>query len=539
MEQLKHKVLYKKWRDDSHQITEEVIVGRSDEDFCSDNEIQTRSKRRPAREPATLYGASRLDDTFTIDDALEAIGFGKFQWKICLFAGLSWIGDAMEMMLLSILGPHLHCEWGLSGLEVALITSVVFAGMGIGAPSWGHFSDRYGRRTGVIYCMVWILYYGLLSSFAPNYGWLIALRALVGVGIGGAPQAVTLNMEFLSMKARGTSVMLIGVFWAIGAVCEVLLALFVMPTLGWRWLLGLSVFPMTIFVLFCHWLPESPRFDVMAGRYERAMKTLEQMAKDNKKSLPQGRLISKGPQSNRGRVKELFSRQYIRTTLTVWFIWFAFAFTYYGIVLLTTEMFQDGDACGTSQGVKTEWTCRLECKYLTTEDYKDLLWTTLAEFPGILIVMLTIDRLGRKRSMALSFFMFTLCILPMYACIGRISLTILIFVARAAISGGYQVVFLYTPEVFPTEIRALAVGTSSGFAKLGALITPFVAQVLLRSSVSLTLSVYCVCAVLAGVAALLLPIESLGHTLQELETEPVSVIKRASALSRCSPTHGP
>lgn len=95
-------------------------------------------------------------ETFTVDDALEAIGFGKFQWKISLLTGLSWVrilkqaersslwfigtvrlscsalpvceqvADAMEMMILSILGPQLHCEWRLPSYQVALITSVRF-----------------------------------------------------------------------------------------------------------------------------------------------------------------------------------------------------------------------------------------------------------------------------------------------------------------------------------------------------------------------------------------------------------------------------
>uniref|UniRef100_A0A8C6TJM1 SV2 related protein b n=1 Tax=Neogobius melanostomus TaxID=47308 RepID=A0A8C6TJM1_9GOBI len=400
--------------------------------------------------------------TFTVDDALEAVGFGKYQWKISLYAGLSWIADAMEMMILSILGPQLRCDWALLSYEVAFITSVVFIGMGVSSPLWGNLSDKHGRRTGLISTMVWTIYYGLLSSFAPRYGWMITLRALVGFGVGGSPQAVTLYSEFLPVKARGKSVMLIGAFWALGAVCEVALALLVMPTLGWRWLLGLSVLPMAIFLLFCHWLPESPHFDVLSGRLDKALKTLKQMAKDNNKPLPKGRLICRN-QINRGRIKDLFMPQFVN------------AFCYYGIVLLTTEMFQDGDACG-SELMKSEPTCRLGCKDLTTKDYVDLLWTTLAEFPGVLLILLGIDQIGRKNSMALGFVLFTLCMLPMYVCIGRLSLTILIFVARAVISGGFQVVFVYTPEVYPTEVRAVALGICSSFAKLGALLTPFVAQ---------------------------------------------------------------
>lgn len=507
------KVRYKKWQEGESR-TEEVTVGPSDEIQGTDNEIFTTSTTGGTGSTSTPQS-----NTFTVDDALEFIGFGKFQWKISLLTGLSWIGDAMEMMILSVLGPQMHCEWRLPGYQVAFITSVVFIGMGIGSPLWGKIFDNYGRKTGLNICMGWTLYYGLLSAFAPVYGWLLVLRGLVGFGIGGTPQAVTLYSEFLPVKARGICIMLIAGFWAVGAVFEVLLALLVMPTLGWRWLLGLSTLPMAIFLCFCTWLPESPRFDVLTGRREKAMLTLSRIAKDNGKSLPQGTLIA-FKQNGRGRITDLFSAQYWRTTLLLWFIWFGNAFSYYGIVLLTTELFQAGDSCRIAQGAKIEPSCSLECKYLTADDYRDLLWTTLAEFPGLLVLIVAVDRIGRKQSMALCFFLFSLCILPLYACIGRLAITILIFIARASISGGYQVVFVYTPEVFPTETRALAMGTASAVARVGALITPFVAQVMLRTSMRLTLSVYCGCSLLAGVASLILPIETLGRGLQESSQEP-------------------
>uniref|UniRef100_A0A667ZVP8 Synaptic vesicle 2-related protein-like n=1 Tax=Myripristis murdjan TaxID=586833 RepID=A0A667ZVP8_9TELE len=453
-------------------------------------------------------------DNFTVEDAVEAIGFGKFQWKLSIVTGLCWMADAMEMMILSILAPQLHCEWRLSSFQLALITSVVFIGMGLSSSLMGNVCDKYGRKIGMTICMVWTMYYGFLSAFAPVYGWILVLRGLVGFGIGGAPQSVTLYSEFLPMKMRGTCIMLIEIFWAVGAVFEVLLAIWIMPTLGWRWLLGLSVTPTVVFVCLCSWLPESARFDVLVGNREKALATLKRIAADNGKSMPKGTLVA-NKQAERGRVRDLFTPQYRRTTLLLWFIWFANAFAYYGIVLLTTELFQAGDLCGVTQGAKIEPSCSLECKYLTLADFKDLLWTTLAEFPGLFITLLVVDRIGRRRSLALCFIMFSLCILPLFACIGRIALTIFIFAARAFITGGYQVAFVYTPEVFPTESRALGMGTSSGMARVGALLTPFVAQVLLRTSVYLTLSVYCGCCLLAAGASMLLPVETLGKGLQE------------------------
>uniref|UniRef100_A0A915M750 Major facilitator superfamily (MFS) profile domain-containing protein n=1 Tax=Meloidogyne javanica TaxID=6303 RepID=A0A915M750_MELJA len=60
---------------------------------------------------------------------------------------------------------------------------------------------------------------------------------------------------------------------------------------------------------------------------------------------------------------------------------------------------------------------------------------------------------------------------------GRYWLTTFIFISRAFISGAFQCVYVYTPEVYPTTLRALGLGASSSMARLGAIVTPFIAQV--------------------------------------------------------------
>uniref|UniRef100_A0AAQ4RVJ6 Synaptic vesicle 2-related protein n=1 Tax=Gasterosteus aculeatus aculeatus TaxID=481459 RepID=A0AAQ4RVJ6_GASAC len=454
--------------------------------------------------PVPREFANPTDDTFMVEDAVEAIGFGTFQWKLSILTGLSWMADAMEMMILSILAPQLHCEWRLPRLQVALLTSAVFIGMMISSSLWGNISDKYGRKTGLKMSVLWTMFYGVLSAFAPVYGWILVLRALVGFGIGGAPQSVTLYAEFLPMRSRATCILLIEIFWALGTVFEVLLAILVMPTLGWRWLLGLSTIPLFIFSLLCWWLPESARYDVLTGNQEKALATLKRIATENGAPMPLGKLVA-DRQEERGKIQDLFSSHFRWTTVLLWFIWFANAFSYYGLVLLTTELFQEGGACGSN---KKDLQCNLECKYLNSDDYKDLLWTTLSEFPGLLVTLWAIDRLGRRKTMALCFFVFSMCDTEE-------NIELLIFIARAFIAGGFQAAYVYTPEVYPTATRALGLGMSSGMARVGALITPFVAQVMLESSIYLALSVYCCCCLLAAIASCALPIETTGRGLQE------------------------
>ena len=105
---------------------------------------------KPPSDPAGKLSIEMMEDeqsaTYTVDDALISSGFGKYQILILSYAGIGLIAEAMEMMLLSFVGPSVQLEWNLTAHQESMITSVVFVGMLIGAYSWGVVSDNYGRR---------------------------------------------------------------------------------------------------------------------------------------------------------------------------------------------------------------------------------------------------------------------------------------------------------------------------------------------------------------------------------------------------------
>ncbi|KAK5647632.1 hypothetical protein RI129_002524 [Pyrocoelia pectoralis] len=460
------------------------------------------------------------DDTFTVTQAVNALGFGWFQVKLSLWTGLCWMADSMEMTILSILSPALQCYWHITRYQQALTTTVVFLGMMLSSTFWGNLSDRYGRKHALTLCAILLFYYGLLSSFAPSFMWMLLLRGLVGFAIGCTPQSVTLYAEFLPTKQRAKCVVLLDCFWALGACSEVALALVVMPTLGWKWLLALSTAPLLVFALVCPWLPESARYHVASGQTEKALVTLEKIAKDNKKPMLLGRLVvddAHGHSPHRGRFRDLLVPSLRTTSLLLWFIWMACAFCYYGLVLMTTELFQSSGNCQ-QETIRNDHieTCAAECKQLQTTDYMDLLWTTLAEFPGIFATIFIIEKFGRKKTMAVQFVVYAICASFLIICTEkRAYLTVMLFVARGIIAGVFQAAYVYTPEVYPTSLRAVGVGSCSAMARLGAMITPYVAQVLLKTSVTLATTVYAIAAILAALACIILPIETKGKEMMD------------------------
>ncbi|CAK9292284.1 unnamed protein product [Gordionus sp. m RMFG-2023] len=435
-----------------------------------------------------------IEDKYTVEQAIEMLGFGMFQIKLSLLTGLAWMSDAMEMMILSILSPALHCSWGLLAWQRALITTAVFVGMMMSSTFWGKICDRFGRKTALLMCSLFTFYFGFLSSFSPTFLWLILLRGLTGFGIGGAPQSITLYSEFLPSKYR--------------AKCLILI----------------------------EWLPESARYHVACKDFKSAYKVIERIAKENKRPLPIGTLVGdddvvdQNPTENpstfsdttnlldnhRGRFKDLFATDIRRTTFLLWIIWMVNAFSYYGIVLMTTELFESGDKCHGGSGKQlSQPSCLLDCHPLQRSDYVDLLWTTLAEFPGLFLTVFIIESLGRKITIAIEFFAFSIFVFLLNICSNRAMMTTFIFIARTVISAGFQATYVYTPEVYPTTIRALGIGTCSMMARVGAILTPFVAQVLLKTSVRSAIDIYAASSIIAGICSLLLPIETKGREMKD------------------------
>lgn len=133
----------------------------------------------------------------------------------------------------------------------------------------------------------------------------------------------------------------------------------IMPTYGWRWLLGVSAIPSLLALLSYGLVPESPRYLCAQGRLPEARHVLENGAALNQKQLPIGLLVSdhittltneneslesamllssSRSKTSSSSVFMLLSPKLIKTTLLLWFLYFANTFSYYGIILLTSQL---------------------------------------------------------------------------------------------------------------------------------------------------------------------------------------------------------
>lgn len=282
---------------------------------------------------------------YSVDDAVEQIGFGRFQVFIIFMAGLAWIAASMEVMVISIAGPVLECDWNITNFEVANLTTIVMAGFGFGSFFAGIASDKIGRRKTLLVAALWTTAFGIITSSVANMNWMYVFRFLVGLGAGGSIQTITYAAEFLPTKSRGKGIIILRCFWAAGGCIEVLLAMAILPYFDWRWWIGGTAVPSLIFAFCCIWLPETPRFDLISGREEDALRTLEIAARWNGVEMPSGKLVANQTNVERGSIADVWRPGYRLLTALLGPIWFICMFNYFGGILITTEIISQDTTC--------------------------------------------------------------------------------------------------------------------------------------------------------------------------------------------------
>ena len=158
------------------------------------------------------------DLRISIDDAIEKLGMGIFQWLILVAAGLCFAADAMEVLLLSFLAVVLQAQWSLTDEETASITSAVFLGASTGTLISGYLGDHFGRKPVFSMTAAIICVFGFATAFTNNLWSLIFCRFMVGFGVGGVTVPFDTLAEFVPTSHRGRDLLMIEYFWTGGTL---------------------------------------------------------------------------------------------------------------------------------------------------------------------------------------------------------------------------------------------------------------------------------------------------------------------------------
>ncbi|XP_020656140.3 putative transporter SVOPL [Pogona vitticeps] len=482
--------------------------------------------QKPAKEQKRCtVGDAGEQKTFTVEDAVETIGFGRFHIALFMIMGSTGVAEAMEIMLIAVVGPVIRCEWQLGNWQVALVTTMVFFGYMVSSVIFGILADRYGRWKILFFSFIWGAYFSLLTSFSPSYIWFVFLRTMVGCGVSGHAQGLVIKTEFLPKKYRGYMLPLSQVFWLAGSLLIIGLASVINPTIGWRWLVRIASIPGILLILAFKFIPESARYNVSCGNEKAALATLQWIAKVNRSVMPEGKLVEP-PDEKRGRLKDLVDPKYLQTTLQIWIIWLAISFAYYGVILASAELLEKNLICSTGAGVsgKEETGDGLEepsspcfCHLFAPSDYQIMFISTVGEIALNPLNILGINFLGRRLSLTITMGCTAVFFLLLNICTSITGLISFLFMLRAFVAANFNTIYIYTAEVYPTTMRALGLGTSGSLCRIGAMVAPFIAQVLMNASFLGALCLFASVCVVGAISAFSLPIETKGRALQQMK----------------------
>ena len=437
----------------------------------------------------------------TVQEAVDQIGFGRFQKRLLGVCGVTWAADAAEVLLLGFALPAIIAEFGISTAQGGLIATATFAGMLVGAWFWGTISDYVGRRAGFQLTVLIFALFGLLSAFSPSWEWLLVLRFITGFGLGGAlPLDFSLYAEFLPTKNRGRNLVILESFWALGTVVAAGLAWVLVPNFGWRPLLASSAVAAALVLWIRRKIPESPRYLAISGKADEAREIIAGIARENGQPAPEQDLVA-GERQSGTTVARLWAPGLRQMTLMLWVTWFCISLAYYGIFTWLPQAF-------VQQG------------FSSLQTYQNTFLLALAQVPGYFSAAYLVERLGRRNTLGLyllasGVFTFLFAIVTGFGGLLASAMLMSFFAL-----GAWAALYAWTPESYPTEIRTTGMGWASGMARVAGVITPTLGGILFGFALLSALSLWAVAFVIGGITVFLLGVETKRRALSDTMSGP-------------------
>ena len=218
---------------------------------------------------------------------LDRLPWSRFHWRVVIGLGIVWILDGLEVTIVGFLAPTLVSPGSgiaFTNSDVALAQSLYVAGACVGALFFGQLTDRFGRKKLFLITLSLYLLATVLTAVAWAPWWFLAMRFFTGAGIGGEYAAVNSAIdELIPARARGRVDLIInGSFWvgsAIGGIASIFLlkeSLFALDV-GWRISFALGATLGLGILLVRRNLPESPRWLFIHGREEEAERIVDEI----------------------------------------------------------------------------------------------------------------------------------------------------------------------------------------------------------------------------------------------------------------------
>ncbi len=387
---------------------------------------------------------------------LDALPWTSFHTRFVLALGITWVLDAFEVVIVSAVLKPMANTLGFSPWQASMMVSGFLLGAIVGSLVFGYLADKYGRKK--LFLLTLLLYSGgtFLTGFAQNFETALLFRVLAGAGLGGEFAAIQSAVdEFVPARHRGKVDGTITALWNLGSFMASLSALGLLKVFeegfAWRvaYLLGGLLALLVVFVRL--YVPESPRWLLSKGRLEEAesiVSRLEALAGGRKSYQECSIKVFEGSLLEATKIilsqyrwRFVFSASMSFTILT----------TYYGMITLLPLILSD------------------VYKLSSSEIPKVLTLGSLGGLVGGLVVAFLVDKVGRiPLGIGISF----ASALLSFSFLFGYNLGITFFVYSLVAFSFASVAYVIATEIYPSYIRAYAIGLLSIVGRLSGTLAP-------------------------------------------------------------------
>ncbi|MGY4786581.1 MFS transporter [Bacillus sp. OHL2] len=410
-------------------------------------------------------GGQVVDRASQLLTRMESVPFSRWHLKPRIIMGSATFFDAFDALSLAFVLPVLIGMWNLSPAQIGLLIGSGYIGQAIGAIFFGWLAERRGRVFSAKWTVFLMSIMSIACVFSGNFMALFIFRFIQGIGVGGeVPVAASYINELSRAQGRGRFFMLYEMIFPLGLMISAQIGAFVVPSFGWKWMFLIGGIGGLIVFGFFFMLRESPRWLISKGRLDEAERIIEEIEASTDKRMPVANQVSSS--TEKGDWKELFSTFYRKRTLVVWGLWFSAYFVSNGL---------------------NNW---LPSLYNTVyhlpvgDSLRAASLTNILQTIGVFACAFLIDKVGRKRWATIAF-VFTGFLLTALWISGATSPESVIYLGSAAygMMGTITVLlYLYTPEIYPTRMRVIGTAFATAWLRLASAIAPIMIGFILEVS---------------------------------------------------------